>query len=582
MVYQKGRPIRVWGTNADVGEEVTVKFNGVTKTATTDADENWMVEFDKIDTYTRDLTIDVTCPGEADIKFEDVSIGEVILASGQSNMEWNLRKVYEAEDIIADAETNENISILSFEPTATTRGSYEVLKSPKGAYWAKKDVATAEICSGVGYITAYNIAKKYNIPVAVVDANLSGSAIKAWLSAETIEARKDDVYKAIYEEMINKSSSVSSGSIWKVVPSGMYNSLLAPLDNYEIGIMLWYQGCSDSGKADLYNYQQYDLINSWRELFGAEDTPFYICQLAPYSGSYMNLRQVQLDTAKRMDNVHLIVTADLGPTGTEDETSKLWSEMTDGNEIHPVRKIPVADRICLNLYANYFGEDILYSGPEYIKMESKEDHAILHFKHIGSGIVKSDESKDITGFEIGYKAEGSEEITYIEATAEILADNTIKVYADGVTNIVEVRYCWVNWVVPEDALTSLGGKKLGNTLGGNLTNETGIPVGPFRATLPAPTIFAAETATNATGLDIDISVRNKGYSEASPRLIVGLYDGNRLVGLKSETIDFKTIDTKNLEFKFYTLVSNITTIKAFLWNDMGTMIPLTGVYPIER
>lgn len=580
MVYQKGRPIRVWGTNADVGEVVTVKFNGVTKTATTDADENWMVEFDKIDTYTRDLTIDITCPGEEAIKYEDVSVGEVILASGQSNMEWNLRKVYQAEDIIADVETNENISILSFEPTQSTRGSYEELKSPKGAYWSKKDTAAAEICSGVGYITAYNIAKKYNIPVAVVDANLSGSSIKAWLSAETIEARKDDVYKAIYEEMINKSTTVSSGSIWKAVPAGMYNSLLAPLDNYEIGIMLWYQGCSDSGKADLYNYQQYDLINSWRELFGAEDTPFYICQLAPYSGSYMNLRQVQLDTAKRMDNVHLVVTADLGPTGTEDETSKLWSEMTDGNEIHPVRKIPVADRICLNLYANYFGEDVLYSGPEYTYMESKEDHAILHFKHIGSGIVKSDETKEITGFEISQDG-----TTFVVATAEILADNTIKVYAEGITNPVEVRYCWINWVVPEDALTSLGGKKLGNTLGGNLTNDTGIPVGPFRATLAAPTIYAATTDTVSTGIDVSIAVRNMGYCEANPKLIVGLYNGERLVGLKSVDADFKTIDTKTFDFKFYTLVSDITdqtTIKAFLWQDMGSMIPLQGVYPIDR
>ncbi len=580
MVYQKGRPIRVWGTNADIGEVVTVKFNGATKTSTTDENKDWVVEFDKIDNYTRNLTIEISCPGEADIKYEDVSIGEVILASGQSNMEWNLRKVYEAEDIIADAETNENISILSFENNQSSRGSYSVLKSPNGAYWSKKDKAVAEICSGVGYITAYNIAKKYDIPVAVVDANLSGSSIQAWLSAETIATRKDDVYKNIYKEMVDKSTKVSSGSIWKSVPAGMYNSFIAPLDNYEIGIMLWYQGCSNSGNPMLYNYQQYDLINSWREHFGAEDTPFYICQLAPYESSYMELRQVQLDTAKRMDNVHLIVTADLGPTGTEDETSKLWSEMTSGNEIHPVRKIPVAERIALNLYANYFGEDILYSGPEYIKMEVDGDNAILHFKHIGSGIVKSDETKDITGFEIS--ADGT---TYVKATAEILADNTIKVYADGITNPVAVRYCWVNWVAPENALKSLGGKTLGNTLGGNLTNDTGIPVGPFKATLAAPTIYAATTDTVSTGIDVSIAVRNLGYCEANPKLIVGLYDGERLVGLKSVDADFKTIDTKTFDFKFYTLTTSITdqtTIKAFLWQDMGSMIPLQGVYPIER
>ncbi len=580
MVYQKGRPIRVWGTNADIGEEVTVKFNGVTKTATTAEDKKWVAEFDKIDTYTRGLDIKINCPGEEEIVFTDVSVGEVILASGQSNMEWNLKKVYEAEDIIADAETNENISILSFENNQASRGSYDVLSSPNGAYWAKKDVPTAEICSGVGYITAYNIAKKYDIPVAVVDANLSGSNIKAWLSKETIEARKDDVYKDIYKEMIDKSTTVSSGSIWKSAPAGMFNALLAPLDNYEIGIMLWYQGCSNSGAPMLYNYQQYDLINSFRAHFGAEDTPFVICQLAPYSGDYMELRQVQLDTAKRMDNVHLVVTADLGPTGSEDKESKLYSEMTSGNEIHPVRKIPVADRISKTLYANYFGEDIVYSGPEYTKMEAKDNYAILHFKHIGSGLVKADPDKELTGFEVS--ADGK---TFVKATAEILADNTIKVYAEGVDKVVKARYCWVNWVVPEDALTSEGGKKLGNTLGGNLTNETGIPAGPFMATLPAPTIFAATTDTVSTGLDIAISVRNIGYSEASPRLIVGLYDGERLVGLKSATVDFKTIDTKTLDFKFYTLTTNITpntTIKAFLWNDMGTMIPLTGVYPIER
>jgi len=254
--------------------------------------------------------------------------------------------------------------------------------------------------------------------------------------------------------------------------------------------------------------------------------------------------------------------------------------------IHPVRKIPVADRISKTLYANYFGEDIVYSGPEYTYMEAKDNYAILHFKHIGSGLVKADPEKELTGFEIGYKEDPEAEVvTYVAATAEILADNTVKVYAEGVDNIVEVRYCWVNWVLLDDdfkAMVDGEEVKLGNTLGGNLTNETGIPAGPFKATLSNSFVFATSTETTTTGVDINISVRNLGYSEASPRLMVGLYDGDKLIDLKSANAEFKTIDTKTFEFEFDTNITPNTTIKAFLWNDMGSMIPLTGVYPIER
>ena len=80
-----------------------------------------------------------------------------------------------------------------------------------------------------------------------------------------------------------------------------------------------------------------------------------------------------------------------------------------------------------------------------------------------------------------------------------------------------------------------------------------------------------------------VAVRNQGYSEVSPRLMIALYNGNSLVNLKSEIINFNTIDTNTVDITFPTSdINDDTTIKAFLWNDMGSMIPLQGVYPIER
>jgi sialate O-acetylesterase len=87
MVVQQDRPVAVWGW-AGKAEAVTVRFNGQEKTAVADAAGKWRVVFDPLKAGGGPLEMTVRGASGPEIVVKDILVGEVWLASGQSNMEW--------------------------------------------------------------------------------------------------------------------------------------------------------------------------------------------------------------------------------------------------------------------------------------------------------------------------------------------------------------------------------------------------------------------------------------------------------------------------------------------------------------
>ena len=163
---------------------------------------------------------------------------------------------------------------------------------------------------------------------------------------------------------------------WVQVPSGLYNQMIHPFIPYAISSAVWYQGEANATRSELYAYQIYDLINDYRQKFNNPDMPFVVVQLAPYSKKdHKDINQVFLDTHKRMDNVAVVSTANEGPKG-----------YTDEEEIHPMTKRPVGDRVFYSLDNILYGENYEYSGPEYMYMKFKDKKPVLHFSHTGKGL----------------------------------------------------------------------------------------------------------------------------------------------------------------------------------------------------
>ena len=233
---------------------------------------------------------------------------------------------------------------------------------------------------------------------------------------------------------------------WK--PMGLYNAMLAPLLNYKIEGVIWYQGESNAERPIEYRKLFPALINDWRKNWDEGNFPFLFVQLPnfmeakpqPSESNWALLREAQLKTLS-VPNTAMVVAIDIGE----------W------NDIHPLNKKDVGKRLALAADKLAYGEaDIVYSGPTYQSMEIEGSKIVLTFTDTGSGLIaKGDDG--LKGFAIA----GPDSI-FVWASAKII-DNKVIVFSDEISNPIAVRYAWAD--NPQDA---------------NLYNKEGLPASPFR------------------------------------------------------------------------------------------------------
>ncbi len=231
---------------------------------------------------------------------------------------------------------------------------------------------------------------------------------------------------------------------WK--PVGLYNGMIAPMENYAIKGVIWYQGESNTGNPGEYAQSFPALIQLWRNKWHNPQLPFIYVQLAnfmqgspaqPVESNWAELRNVQRNTL-RLPYTGMAVTIDIGE----------W------NDIHPLNKKDVGRRLAL--WAEriaYNNKKVVASGPLYHSMRIKGNKIILNFTETGSGLRPVPELK---GFAIA-GADGK----FVWAKA-IIEGNNVIVWHEEITQPVTVRYAWDN--DPGYA---------------NLYNMEGLPASPF-------------------------------------------------------------------------------------------------------
>jgi sialate O-acetylesterase len=242
-----------------------------------------------------------------------------------------------------------------------------------------------------------------------------------------------------------------SGTTFQYIPTGLYNGMIAPLKNYALKGFLWYQGESNTGRANEYKDLLSDLINNWRTQWGNPQIPFIYAQLPnfmkeqkhPSESGWAQLREAQRQILK-LPYTGMAVTIDTGE----------W------NDIHPLNKKTVGKRLALEAQRAAYGENqIISTGPVYESMKTEGNSIILTFSSVGSGIYTN---LDLSGFAIA----GSDK-KYVWANATALSDNKIKVWNNLIQNPVSVRYAWAD-----------------NPVGANLKNKEGLPASPFTTEQP--------------------------------------------------------------------------------------------------
>ena len=234
---------------------------------------------------------------------------------------------------------------------------------------------------------------------------------------------------------------------WPVMPSVLYEGMLAPVALLAITGALWYQGEQNSDRGFQYRKILPVMIADWRKLFTQGDFPFYIVSLpefkprsaTPVEGDpWAETRESQAIAAATVPNSCLAVTIDTGDT----------------DNIHPKDKEPVGERLASCALAKHYHKHVAYSGPTLASVERRPNEIRLHFKHTDGGLVKKGAKLE----EFALAGEGRK---WYWADARIKG-NTVVVSSPSVPNPKEVRYAWQS----NPAAT--------------LFNGAGLPAAPFR------------------------------------------------------------------------------------------------------
>ncbi len=433
MVLQRDMKLPLWG-HAAPGTKVTVKFDDDEQQTTADADGKWKAVLGPFDAGgPLELTVS---SGDEELTLHDVLVGEVWVASGQSNMEWAMSNVRDAEKEIADADWPKirfidvpNVTADKPKDSFETSGWQAVRPTNIGAF------------SAVAYFFGRDLNEKLHVPIGLIGCNWGGTPMEAWTSREALATSA--TFKPIVEAQDKPPATPAEADARKNgpqnQPSALFNGMLSAVLPYGIRGAIWYQGESNAGRHFEYAELSKLMIADWRNRWGEGEFPFLLVQLAafePGGDSWPYLREAQTQTLD-VPNTGMAVTTDIG-------------EKTD---IHPRNKQDVGARLALAARAVAYGEDVECSGPTFKEAKPDGKEIRVSFEHAAGLKTKGDELK---GFQLA-----GDDGKFVAAKAKIDGDHVV-VTSDAVPAPKEVRY---NWAAFPD---------------GNLYNAADLPAVPFR------------------------------------------------------------------------------------------------------
>ncbi len=453
MLLQRDMPARIFG-KAEPGEAVSVTFRSQTVATVTDPSGRWEVWLQPL---TAGPASTLTITGVNTIVVADVLVGDVWIGSGQSNMQWTVRRSDNGDAEVAAA-TLPEIRLFN----VPRKGS----ATPVDDVDAKWTVCTPETVgefSAVLYFFGRQMQRDLKVPIGLIHSSWGGTPIASWISGPALTGNTRLApfltywQNAVLQYPGNSSRHELALKQWEAngsvgprpapplgpghphEPTTLYNGMVAPLVKYTIKGALWYQGETEAGRAqgDIYGEALRTLVEDWRRVFAEGDFPFYWVQLANYgnavkNGHWMRVQEGQVKaTALRRTGV--VVTNDIGnPT-----------------DIHPTNKQEVGRRLAL--LAQDRGASPLY------RQANREGSALrVWFDNAGKGLATRGDGP-VTGFEVA-GADGR----YVAASGRI-DGTTVLVSSTDVTDPKSVRYAWDYSPVA------------------NLVNAEGLPASVFRS-----------------------------------------------------------------------------------------------------
>lgn len=498
MVLQREKPIRIAGL-AVPGREITLTFADQAVTVRPDGRGEWNAYFPAMKAG-GPWTLAIT-DGKDTVTMTDILIGEVWLASGQSNMEWPMTYIANAKEEIANADYP-RIRFFNGSSPVNSYKDKSRFATPQdnidGARWRVCNPSNVYHFVAVGYFFARALYQELKIPVGVVAVACSGSSIEPWISLRTFDAfpgmKMSNMYpkdatpedffrsripgtpqhKAAQNEYVGSMAAWVADSRKKLdenqplealppPPKGLqpfgkdnyfpcvyYNTMIHPLRTFTFRGAIWYQGCSNLGDpGSVYKEKMKALAYDFRTLFDNPKFPVYYVQIAPFVHTKSKPFQVpwfwtvQQQFADEDPYAKMAVVNDIGEL----------------NNIHPKNKQDVGKRLSLLALKYEYGKNIVADSPFYKSHTVRDDRLIVEFRNAKQLNTRDGKAPD--WFEIA-----GEDGVFLPANASI-DGNKVILTNEKVAHPCFARFAWHQTAEP------------------NLRNEGDLQAGAFQTGTPA-------------------------------------------------------------------------------------------------
>jgi len=422
-VLQREMKVPVWGWSKP-GVEVTVEFAGQKKSAKAGTDGNpsspkgsavarWTVWLDPMKASFEPATMTITESSGKTVTLKNILVGEVWMASGQSNMQWKpvkcdvallLKRI--AERVAAGKEKQPVIREFVVDSVCS---ALHPVEHATGA-WKNGNF---EEYSAIATAFAYELYKELGVPIGIMNCSFSMTSVRAWTPRCGFRDGKDEqtreIYKTILEsdpstpehktawEKFYKDTEATISRNAELVKNGkpaeaistktpgnladnrdatwMFNGRMRPVVPYAIRGAIWNQCYSSMFEGVNYYDRLHALIRGWREVWGQGDFPVYFHQLyAPGANDGLTLND--------MGEMRLgfWLARDIPNVG-------MASQIDIQGAIHYSDKALPGKRLALHALKNQYGKKIVVDGPMFKSYTVKGDKLIVELEHTDGGLL---------------------------------------------------------------------------------------------------------------------------------------------------------------------------------------------------
>lgn len=371
---------------------------------------------------------------------ENVVFGELWLAAGQSNMQYPLGQAKHGMDMMANGQTSSKWLRVLLVPAYRNNSAQpayipdEPMQDVEGAHWIDGTSQGIYGMSAVAFYFAEDMLEELNMPVGILNAPLGGSSIASWISRKAADA------DAEYKNMLLSYGAYKESADWSADTQNVYTDIGANYNQKIEGLrhfrpvgMIWYQGESDIGYSDEYYSKAMDVMQSlYTEVFSYDvgQFPLIYTQLAEYfytdDGMVLQDRNLAFTEmqSKKPDSRAVVAIYDLPIT-----------YIPAAGLIHPETKKEIGERMALAAKGLVYDKYDSYTAATVKETKVEDGCVYITFKNVGDGLVKIGEK--LYGFAV-CGADG----VYAEANAEIISDDTVKVWNGNVKTPCSVTYAY--------------------------------------------------------------------------------------------------------------------------------------------